>query len=731
MSPDAIDFSSAREFWRVPAGVETLPPLSEAPLPDDFRLLADHLPTLCWIARPDGYIVWYNSRWHEYCGTTPEQMEGWGWQAVHDPAELPRILDVWQHSIATGHPFEMVLPLRGADGTFRPFLTRIIPLRDACGAIVRWLGTNAEIGAQVRAEKALRDAKAERDFILQLSIKQRALASPESIMRLSAERIAERLGANRAGFYRLASSRIRYLEGWTDWSLPPLTGEREMRAYGTSVEHYLRAGETLVIRDSGSEGDGDGDWGIVAKSGIGAAISVALAQEGQLPAGLYVNCRAARSWSRDDVALVQEVAELTWLAVERAEATQRLEIRVVAQGEQLAEATVAAQTAEGKVRQLQKMEAVGQLTGGIAHDFNNMLAVVIGALNLMQRRVARGSTDINRYIEAAMDGATRAASLTQRLLAFSRQQPLAPETIDANRMMTGVNDLLVRTLGEAVHLEMVLGAGLWKCRADVNELENAVLNLAVNARDAMPDGGKLTIETANAHIDEAYARDAEILAGQYVMIAVSDTGVGMPPDVLARAFEPFFTTKGVGHGTGLGLSQVFGFVRQSGGHCRIYSEVGHGTTLKIYLPRDFGEGTVPAKRKVAGATGPLPGGRSEEIVLVVEDEDRVRSLSTEALRDLGYTVLHAGNGGEALEIIAGGQPITLLFTDIVMPDMTGRQLADRAKVALPDLKVIYTTGYTRNAVVHNGTLDPGVHFLAKPFGIDQLGLIVRQVLDME
>ncbi len=728
MSHDALDFSSARHFWRATTGAETLPPLGAAPLPDDFRVLADQLPTLCWIARPDGYIVWYNSRWHAYCGTTPAQMEGWGWQDVHDPAELPRILEAWQHSIATGDPFEMVFPLRGGDGIFRPFLTRIVPLRDADGAIVRWLGTNTEIDAQVRAETALRESKAERDFILALSIKQRTLANPESIMRLSAERVAERLGGNRAGFYRLAGDRICYLEGWTDWSLPPLNGEREMRAYGTSVEQYLREGETLVIRDSRSEADGD--WAIVANAGVRAAISVALAQENQLPAGLYVNCRAARDWTPDEIALVQEVAELTWLAVERAEAMQRLEGRVVAQGEQLAEATVAAQTAESKVRQLQKMEAVGQLTGGIAHDFNNMLAVVIGALNLMQRRIARGNADIGRYIEAAMDGATRAAGLTQRLLAFSRQQPLAPETIDANRMMAGINDLLVRTLGEAVHLELVLGAGLWTCRADLNELENVVLNLAVNARDAMPDGGKLTIETANTHIDEAYARDAEIAAGHYVMIAVSDTGTGMPPEVIARAFEPFFTTKGVGQGTGLGLSQVFGFVRQSAGHVRIYSEVGHGTTMKIYLPRDYGEGTAAGKRKVAGATGPLPGGRSEEIVLVVEDEDRVRSLSTEALRELGYTVVHAGNGGEALEIIESGQHVTLLFTDIVMPDMTGRQLADRAKNALPDLKVIYTTGYTRNAVVHNGTLDPGVHFLPKPFGIDQLGLIVRQVLDL-
>ncbi|WP_242122402.1 ATP-binding protein, partial [Sphingomonas lacusdianchii] len=239
--------------------------------------------------------------------------------------------------------------------------------------------------------------------------------------------------------------------------------------------------------------------------------------------------------------------------------------------------------------QLQKMEAVGQLTGGIAHDFNNMLAVVIGGLNLAQRRLDRGDTDIRRFMDGAMEGATRAAALTQRLLAFSRQQPLAPESIDANRLINGLADLLTRTLGEPVRLETVLTPGLWKTLADPVQLENVVVNLAVNARDAMPEGGRLTIETGNAAVDDDYAADADIPPGQYVMLAVTDTGTGMSPEVLAKAFDPFFTTKGVGKGTGLGLSQVFGFVRQSGGHIKIYSEVGHGSTIKVYLPRAYGD----------------------------------------------------------------------------------------------------------------------------------------------
>ncbi len=239
---------------------------------------------------------------------------------------------------------------------------------------------------------------------------------------------------------------------------------------------------------------------------------------------------------------------------------------------------------------MQKMEAIGQLTGGIAHDFNNMLAVVISAMNLIQRKLARGETEIGKFVESALDAAQRAANLTQRLLAFSRQQPLAPQLVDANRLLSGMSDLLLRTLGEQVAIETVLAGGLWKTNADPSQIENAILNLAVNARDAMPDGGKLTIETANCHLDDAYAaRHSEVPAGQYVLIAVTDTGTGMPPEVAARAFDPFFTTKPVDKGTGLGLSQVFGFVRQSGGHVKIYSEVGQGTTVKIYLPRHFGE----------------------------------------------------------------------------------------------------------------------------------------------
>ncbi|MEP9358707.1 PAS domain-containing protein [Sphingomonas sp. KR3-1] len=381
--------------------------------------------------------------------------------------------------------------------------------------------------------------------------------------------------------------------------------------------------------------------------------------------------------------------------------------------------------AEDLLRQAQKMEAVGQLTGGIAHDFNNMLAVVIGALDLLERRVKQGNHDLDKYITAARDGATRAAALTQRLLAFSRQQPLAPAAIDANAMVGGMIELLVRTLGDDVTVETVLPAGLRPLLADPNQLENVILNLSVNARDAMPKGGRLVLTTANARFDGSEAAGLDLAPGDYVEIAVADTGSGMAPEVAARAFDPFFTTKGVGKGTGLGLSQVFGFVRQSGGAVRIDTAPGAGTTVHLYLPVHAGAAPAAAQERMAG---PAPRGIGET-VLVVEDEERVRSYSVEALRELGYQVIAARDGPEALRLIEqkldhGGQPIALLFSDVVMPEMTGRELAERARARVPGLKVLLTSGYApETARVAGETI------LAKPFDLDRLAVAIRAALD--
>src|SRR4051794_17618080 len=362
-----------------------------------FRSLADSIPTLCWMAEADGYIFWYNNRWYDYTGTSPADMQGWGWQAVHDPDALPEVMERWTRSIATGESFEMVFPLRGTDGTFRPFLTRVVPIRDERGTIVKWFGTNTDIFAQQQAENALRD----------------------------------------------------------------LADELERR-----VEER----------------------------------------------------------TRDLMA------------------------------------------AEEALRQSQKMEAVGQLTGGLAHDFNNLLTGISGSLQLLQTRLSQGRVDeLDRYITAAEGAARRAASLTHRLLAFSRRQTLDPKPTNINRLISDLEELIRRTVGPAIRIEVVGAAGLWTALVDPNQLENALLNLCINARDAMPDGGRLTIETANKWLDERAARERELSPGQYLSLCVTDTGTGMTPEVIKRAFDPFFTTKPLGHGTGLGLSMIYGFARQSGG----------------------------------------------------------------------------------------------------------------------------------------------------------------------
>jgi signal transduction histidine kinase/ActR/RegA family two-component response regulator len=381
-----------------------------------------------------------------------------------------------------------------------------------------------------------------------------------------------------------------------------------------------------------------------------------------------------------------------------------------------------------QLRQAQKMEAIGQLTGGLAHDFNNMLSVILGNLSLLKLRLERrGETNLTQLVHNAMDGGKRAAALTDRLLAFARQQPLAPQPIDANKFVAGMADLLGRTLGEDVKLETVLAGGLWSTNIDASQFENAILNLAVNARDAMRGGGKLTIETANAHLDDSYAAGhPEVKAGQYVLLAVTDTGQGMSPDILAKAFDPFFTTKS-GKGTGLGLSQVYGFVKQSGGHIKLYSEPGVGMTVKLYLPRFTG--TADGTRTTATTESPMPRARPEETVLVVEDEESVRLSSIEAVAELGYRVYAAESAASALALLDDHPDIGLLFTDIVMPEVNGRALADEATRRRPRLRVLFTTGFTRNAIIHNGTLDAGVNLLAKPYTLEALAQKLRRVFD--
>jgi signal transduction histidine kinase/PleD family two-component response regulator len=400
---------------------------------------------------------------------------------------------------------------------------------------------------------------------------------------------------------------------------------------------------------------------------------------------------------------------------------ERLEQRVAAEVERR-------RRAEAELHQAQKMEALGQLTGGVAHDMNNLLQVIEGSLERLERHFAPSSEEApSRAVELALRGVARAAALTHQLLAFARRQPLDPKPVEPNRLVAGMSDLLRRTLGEAIAIETVLAGGLWRTYADPNQIESAILNLAVNARDAMPAGGRLTIETANAHLDEDYAAaHHEVVPGQYVLIAVSDTGTGMTREEVDKAFEPFFTTKEPGKGTGLGLSQVYGFVKQSGGHVKIYSEPGNGTTVRIYLPRFIGtEDDVPAA--VAPAA---PAAARHETILLVEDDEDVRANSAGNLRELGYRVVEAADGAAALRLLETDASVQLLFTDVGLPGgMNGRQLADQARLRRPDLKVLFTTGYARNAIVHHGRLDPGVEMIAKPYTYAALAKKIRAMLE--
>ena len=419
---------------------------------------------------------------------------------------------------------------------------------------------------------------------------------------------------------------------------------------------------------------------------------------------------------------------------ELAQLNATLEQQVAARTAELSEANAKLlaemgrrEESEAQLRHMQKLEAIGQLTGGIAHDFNNMLAVVISSLNLVQRRLARGNHAIGEFIDSALQGAERAANLTRRLLAFSRQQALSPEPIEANRLLVGMEDILRRSLPENIAIETILSGGLWRTYADLHALENVIVNLAVNARDAMPRGGKLVIETGNIELDasQAVAND-DVVPGQYVFIAVTDTGKGMTPDVVGRAFDPFFTTKPTGQGTGLGLSQVYGFIKQSKGHVGIRSEPEAGTTVTLYLPRYFGKSDTAADTEPAVAAEPADG--PKDTIMVVEDDAAVRDMAVKMLAELNYDTIEADSGQSALKLLAKSQDVKLVFTDVVMPDMNGRALADEIARRWPDLKVVFTTGYTRDAIVHNGILDPGVQLIAKPFKLDELATKISAAL---
>ncbi len=476
---------------------------------------------------------------------------------------------------------------------------------------------------------------------------------------------------------------------------------------GRSLERFLLAGDVEDFTRL---------LGTARQAGARRELTLRTAGEKTIP--VYLSLSLLRD--RETTLLCGVLTDLT---------EQKLHLRELADANaRLVEESAERALAEDALRQSQKMEAVGQLTGGLAHDFNNLLTGITGSLELMQARLAQGrSSEVGRYVAAAQGAVDRAASLTHRLLAFSRRQTLSPVLTNPNRLIADMEELIRRTVGPTIAFETVLAVGLWTTLCDANQLENAVLNLCINARDAMTDGGKLTVATTNVRLDARGAQERRMSPGEYLAVCVTDTGTGMPPDVVARAFDPFFTTKPIGMGTGLGLSMIYGFARQSNGHARIDSEPGHGTTVRIYLPRHAAEESGPTARAAEARPGRA---EASETVLIVDDEPTVRGLVAEILAELGYSTIEAADGPAALEVLDSQARIDLLITDVGLPGgLNGRQVADAARHRRPDLQVLFITGYPDNAILANGIVDRGMQVMTKPFAMTALATKVRSMIE--
>ncbi len=655
-----------------------------------FRAAVEAVQGVLWTALPDGGLDGDQPGWAALTGQTPEEYRDFGWlEAVH-PDDRDATLAAWCSIVAEGGHYQFEHRLRRWDGSFRHYSIRAVPIYDEAGEVEQWVGVHSDINDQREAEEALRDLNA--------TLERRIDARTQEIQ---------------AAFTRLEESERRFrilVDGVTDYAIYMLDPDGHITNWNAGAERIKGFSSEEILGSHVSTFYTDQD----RAAGLPRAVLETAARVGRSDAeGWRMRKDGSLFWASVVIdAIHDEQGDLIGFAKITRDLTDKRAV-------------------EEQLRQSQKMEAVGQLTGGIAHDFNNLLTIISGNLELAARAVG-GDPETDRAARAianAVKGAERAAALTQRLLAFARRQPLSPKPLDINRLVDGMSDLLNRSLGETVMLKVVPSAERWRVEIDPNQLENALINLAVNARDAMPDGGTLTIESYNVQLGDAHRCSHEdVPPGDYVVLAVSDTGTGIPAEHLERVFEPFFTTKEVGRGTGLGLSQVYGFVKQSGGHVDVYSEEGCGTTVRLYLPRYAGVFVEPEASSAPPATDPAAQG---ETVLVVEDDAEVRALSTQMLRECGYRVLEAADGASALALLEAEAGIDLLFTDVVMPGMSGKELADAAAAMRPDLKILFASGYTRNAIAAEGRLDPSVSLLSKPFTSDQLARRVRALLDGE
>jgi signal transduction histidine kinase/DNA-binding response OmpR family regulator len=581
-----------------------------------------------------------------------------------------------------------------------------------------------ELVASVRAllrlkeyEVELRAANARREFIFTLAERQRQLITPDAIMQVTSELLGQKFLAYRTGFYRVThSDRLEFLSCWASGLLPVLSGTTSASRFlsDTLIEQYRR-GQTLVTPDI-KQADSP------APGPTYSAVGVPVLRGDLWEATLFVNARTGREWFPDEVALIEEVAQLTWDAVERARAIQTLRSLNETLEERIASRSRELLDAEEQLRQAQKMEAVGQLTGGIAHDFNNLLTGIIGGINVVRSRIAKGKMDdVARFMDEVVNSAHRAASLTHRLLAFSRRQTLNFKAVDVNAMVQSLLELFRRSVGENIELSIEPGAALWPARTDTNQLETALLNLILNARDAMPKGGGIVISTENVTVPKSRA---ELTAGDYVVMHVTDTGAGMAKDVVDRVFDPFFTTKPMGQGTGLGLSMVYGFAKQSGGAVEVESEVGKGTTVSIFMPRAANAAEAVESAQARAGFKSVAG----ETVLLVEDSPSVRMVVCDLLKEMGYEVIVCSEGQEAADFFSSDtRKVDLLISDVGLPGLNGRQVAEIGRQKWPDMKVLFITGYAEAAIHRAEFLPPGAHLMSKPF---ELEVLAEKVAEM-
>ena len=636
-----------------------------------FRVLAQAVPNQVWSATPEGKLDWVNQKVFDYSGLGEDELLGDKWAQLVHPEDLQRVSAEWKHSLQQKTRYETEFRLRRRDGVYCWHLSRALP--SVSEGATRWLGSNTDIEEQ----KATQAELAQLNATLEERVEQRT-RDRDRMWLLSTDLI---LVAGFDGVIKSANPAWKKLLGWE---------EREL------VGKLL----TQLVHEDDRENT---------------------AAEVQSLAAGHTTQRFENRYRHKD----GSYKPISWIAVPDNE-----DIHAVGRDISMErESALALKEAEERLRQSQKMEAIGQLTGGIAHDFNNLLQGISGSIEVVRGRLASGRTqDIEHFMDSATHSARRAAALIHRLLAFARRQSLESKTVDINRLVSSMEELMRRTLGEHIDLVVAFGEGVWLSRSDDNQLESAVLNLAVNARDAMPKGGTLTIRTANATLDQSYACLHEGLQpGDYAVISVSDTGIGMPPDVLARVFEPFFTTKPIGQGTGLGLSMIYGFAKQSGGHVRIHSQVGQGTEVSLYVPRHPDE----AAQEEAEA---LPVSRLQgegETLLVVEDDPAVRMIVLDELNELGYTTLEAMDGPTAIPILQSSQKIDLLISDVGLPGMNGRQIAEIGRQHRPDLPVLFMTGYAQNAASRSEFLAPGMEMISKPFSMDEMAAKIRDMLNAE